>query len=72
MMAGVTKAPGEYRLYQDLAGWWPLISPLEEYAADAAVLLARVRVGRLEQSARSWTWAAAAVMWPCTSRTPRG
>jgi SAM-dependent methyltransferase len=38
MMAGVTKAPGEYRLYRDLAGWWPLISPPEEYAADAAVL----------------------------------
>jgi SAM-dependent methyltransferase len=39
MMAGVTKASGEYRLYRDLAGWWPLLSPLEEYAADAAVLL---------------------------------
>ena len=38
-MAGVTKAPGEYRLYRDLAGWWPLISPPEEYAADAAVLI---------------------------------
>lgn len=30
--------PGEYRLYRDLAGWWPLISPVTEYAADAAVL----------------------------------
>jgi SAM-dependent methyltransferase len=39
MMAGVAKASGEYRLYRDLAGWWPLLSPLEEYAADAAVLL---------------------------------
>jgi len=35
---GVSDAPGDYRLYQDLAGWWPLISPPEEYAADAAVL----------------------------------
>jgi trans-aconitate methyltransferase len=26
----------EYRLYQDLAGWWPLISPPEEYAEEAA------------------------------------
>jgi SAM-dependent methyltransferase len=38
MMAGVTKTSGEYRLYRDLAEWWPLLSPLEEYAADAAVL----------------------------------
>src|SRR6266704_3624119 len=27
--------PG-YRLYQDLAAWWPLISPPEEYADEAA------------------------------------
>jgi SAM-dependent methyltransferase len=38
MMACVTDAAGEYRLYQDLARWWPLISPPEEYVADAAVL----------------------------------
>ena len=30
----------EYRLYQDLAGWWPLISPPGEYAAEAAYLAA--------------------------------
>jgi SAM-dependent methyltransferase len=31
--------PGEgYRLYRDLAGWWPLISPPSEYAGDAAVI----------------------------------
>jgi SAM-dependent methyltransferase len=35
MMAGVT---GEYRLYQELAAWWPLISPAEEYADEAAYL----------------------------------
>jgi SAM-dependent methyltransferase len=34
----VTEGPGEYRLYRELAEWWPLISPPEEYAADAAVL----------------------------------
>jgi SAM-dependent methyltransferase len=34
----VTDPPGEYRLYRDLAGWWPLISPVEEYAEEAAVL----------------------------------
>ena len=43
IIAGVTEsvrpgAPGEYRLYRELAGWWPLISPPGEYAADAAVL----------------------------------
>lgn len=30
--------PGEYRLYQELADWWPLISPPGEYAAEAAYL----------------------------------
>src|SRR5437667_107257 len=25
-----------YRLYQDLAEWWPLISPPEEYAEETA------------------------------------
>jgi SAM-dependent methyltransferase len=35
-MASVTEGSGEYRLYRELAEWWPLISPLAEYAADAA------------------------------------
>jgi len=35
MMAGMT---GEYRLYQELADWWPLISPPGEYAEEAAYL----------------------------------
>jgi SAM-dependent methyltransferase len=39
---------GEYRLYQELAGWWPLISPLEEYAEEAAYL-----AGVLGSGARS-------------------
>src|SRR5260221_56706 len=34
-MAGVT---GEYRLYTELAQWWPLISPPAEYAQEAAYL----------------------------------
>jgi SAM-dependent methyltransferase len=37
-MAGMTDAPEEYRLYRDLAGWWPLISPPQEYAAEAGYL----------------------------------
>lgn len=32
--------PPEYRLYGDLAPWWPLISPPGEYAAEAAYLAA--------------------------------
>jgi SAM-dependent methyltransferase len=39
-MVGVTGMPGEYRLYQDLAGWWPLISPPDQYAQDAACVAA--------------------------------
>lgn len=34
----MTEPQGEYRLYQDLAAWWPLISPAEEYAEEAAWL----------------------------------
>jgi SAM-dependent methyltransferase len=34
----MTGTPAEYRLYRDLAGWWPLISPPGEYAAEAACL----------------------------------
>ena len=32
--------PGEYRLYRELADWWPLISPPHEYAQEAAYLAA--------------------------------
>jgi SAM-dependent methyltransferase len=32
--------PGDYRLYTELAGWWPLISPPEEYTQEAAHLTA--------------------------------
>ena len=32
--------PAEYRLYSDLAEWWPLISPLAEYTQEAAYLAA--------------------------------
>jgi SAM-dependent methyltransferase len=38
MMAAVADGPGEYRLYADLAQWWPLISPVGEYEQDAASL----------------------------------
>jgi SAM-dependent methyltransferase len=31
----MTSAEGEYRLYRELASWWPLISPPEEYTQEA-------------------------------------
>jgi SAM-dependent methyltransferase len=37
VVSGPAGPPG-YRLYQDLAPWWPLISPPGEYAAEAAYL----------------------------------
>jgi SAM-dependent methyltransferase len=36
----VTDAGDSYRLYQELASWWPLISPPAEYAADADMITA--------------------------------
>jgi SAM-dependent methyltransferase len=32
----MTEGPARHRLYSDLAEWWPLISPREEYAEEAA------------------------------------
>lgn len=32
----MTDAPTEYRFYGDLAAWWPLISPPQEYVEEAA------------------------------------
>ena len=34
------RMPGDYRLYTELAGWWPLISPPEAYTEEAAHLAA--------------------------------
>jgi SAM-dependent methyltransferase len=42
-MAGMTGMAGEYRLYRDLAEWWPLISPPDEYAPEAAFLAGVLR-----------------------------
>lgn len=39
-MTEIPEPPEDYRLYQDLAQWWPLISPPGEYAAEAAYLAA--------------------------------
>lgn len=36
------KGSSGLRLYEDLAAWWPLLSPPEEYAGEADDLLARL------------------------------
>jgi SAM-dependent methyltransferase len=33
-----TEPADDYRLYRELAGWWPVISPPAEYASDAAAV----------------------------------
>jgi SAM-dependent methyltransferase len=45
-MTGAAQESGpadEYRLYQDLAAWWPLISPPDEYAEEATYLATVLR-----------------------------
>ena len=37
----------DYRVYSDLAAWWPLISPPEEYTAEAAHLAGVFRAAEL-------------------------
>jgi SAM-dependent methyltransferase len=36
----MTSVTAEYRLYRDLASWWPLISPPQEYTEEAVYLSA--------------------------------
>ena len=38
IMVGMARAPTEYRFYGELAAWWPLISPPEEYEEEAAFI----------------------------------
>ena len=40
-----TAPDDDYRLYGELAGWWPLISPPGEYAAEAEYLAALLSAG---------------------------
>ena len=56
-----------YRLYHGLADWWPLISPPEEYAEEAAFADQVLRQAA-RRSARCSNWAAAAGTAPATSR----
>ncbi len=46
-MTSMPDPPATHRFYHDLAVWWPLISPPEEYEEEAtfiATLLASARV----------------------------
>lgn len=40
----------EYRFYGDLAGWWPLISPPDDYADEAAVVASALDSADLDVS----------------------
>jgi SAM-dependent methyltransferase len=42
--AGLTPGSPAPRLYDDLAGWWPLLSPPTEYVDEAADLLPRLGI----------------------------
>ena len=52
-----------YRLYQELADWWPLISPPEEYAEEAACLAELFGPAAIE-CGRCWISAAAEATSP--------
>lgn len=39
----MTPEPAQHRFYSDLAVWWPLISPMEEYEEEAATAAALLR-----------------------------
>lgn len=45
MMARMEGAPAAHRFYGELAAWWPLISPPEEYTEEAAFLGGLLRSG---------------------------
>ena len=40
-------ASGGHRLYENLAGWWPLLSPPDDYGEEAEDLVARLRTSEL-------------------------
>jgi SAM-dependent methyltransferase len=41
----VTTAPVSHRFYTELARWWPLVSPVEEYEEEAAFAVTLLRAG---------------------------
>ena len=54
------------RFYTDLAPWWPLISPPDEYAEEAAEAARHLRSAHRSPCARCSSWAVAAATTPCT------
>ena len=66
----MTASPVEHRFYGDLAPWWPLISPPEEYAEEADFAAALLDPEHADpRSAACSSWAPAAAISPATSRT---
>jgi SAM-dependent methyltransferase len=50
-MSGADQGSGATRLYGELASWWPLLSPPEEYEEEASDLLARLGPGIASEGA---------------------
>ena len=42
----IATQPPRHRFYRDLASWWPLISPPEEYAEEAAFAASLLRTAK--------------------------
>ena len=71
----MTASPVEHRFYGELAGWWPLISPPEEYGEEAEFAAGLLDPGPVAwrapatHSRRCSNWVRAAATWPATSPT---
>lgn len=48
--------PGDHRFYGELAAWWPLISPPQEYAEEAAEAATLLRSASVPVRYLDWTW----------------
>jgi hypothetical protein len=54
-MVGMLDVPAEHRFYGELAEWWPLISPPEEYAEEAAYAATVLSSASISRARRSGT-----------------
>ncbi len=55
-----------HRLYDDLAGWWPLLSPPDDYGEEAEALLDYLERCGAPDRAACWNWAPVAGASPRT------
>ena len=65
-MRPVTDAPAVLRFYGDLAEWWPLISPPEDYDEEAAFAATLLDSASIPVRERCSNWAAVAAATLCT------